>query len=165
MGRQICVSDLHGHSRSIELLHNSTTTLTQPCHTAGKIMYYTSTRLLEQPRRNVKHLQTFEHKGKTHEPVSLSSLESVESATADQSHEHQARFSLESLLMSLHFLNKRRERERQCAALLVWSNDWVVSLAGEGSNHAFIDKHRQDHGEVKRADPQAMVAPCPLVFI
>lgn len=50
------------------------------------------------------------------------------------------------------------ERERQCAALLVWPNDWVVSLAGEGSSHAFIDKHRQDHGGVKRAEPQAMAA-------
>lgn len=77
---------------------------------------------------------------------------------ADQSHEQRARFSLESLLMSLHFLNERGERERQCAALLVWPNDWVVSLAGEGSSHAFIDKHRQDHGRVKRAEPQEMVA-------
>lgn len=118
MGRQICVPDLHGHSGSIELLHNSTATLTQPCHTAGKIMYYTSARLLEQPPRNVKHLQTFEHKGKTHEPVSLSSAESVESATADQTLEHQARFSLESL-MSLHFLNERRESETMCCLVSV----------------------------------------------
>lgn len=51
----------------------------------------------------------------------------------------------------------KAERETQCAALLVWPNDWVVSLAGEGSSHAFIDKHRQDHGRVKRAEAQAMV--------
>lgn len=70
-----------------------------------------------------------------------------------------------ALLISLHFLNERRGRERQCAALLVWSNDWVVSLAGEGSSHAFIDKHRQDHGEVKRADPRATVAAWRLVLI
>ncbi len=117
-------------------------------------MYYKSTSLaysLPEMWNISKHLST---KAKHMSPWAYPVLKSAKRATAAQSQKQWVRFSLESLFMSLHFLNESRERE--CAALLVWPNDWVVSLAGEGSSRAFIDKHRQDHGGVKRAKPQAM---------